>query len=180
MRMSKPENGQFLDFLNSNEKEPSRLVDAAVLFNIKQKLNPFIGTILFKLSLIHSFVGIITMTFCPQFKMSLTADNQMFHYFHLTFGYYGCLAICGVVFMGSGALFASQILNRDEVRTINAKFYFFFPCLCLISLSIFLLLGARPFIDIILSWSLGGILGSIFIFYFASLLKRNFFSRLIY
>ena len=162
---------EFSSFLNAPETLPSRELDLHVLTHVKEKLNPAFSILLFKLSLIHGFIGAITLLFCPQFELSLTANQEMFHIFHRLFGYYGCLAACGCIFLGSGALFASLLLNRDEVRVINSKFYAFFPSLAVLSLGIFFAFGAKLFIDIILAWSLGGIIGSAIIFYLSNKLQ---------
>jgi hypothetical protein len=171
------DNRDYLEFINTPDVLPPREMDNLVLSEIKNKLDPTSSLILLKLSIVHAFMGSLTMVFCPQFEMSLTANQDAFHFFHRTFGYHGCLAICGMIFLGSGALFASLIFKRDEVRKINSKFYFFFPTLCLLSLGLFFVLGARPYIDIVFSWSAGGILGSILIFYFTSVIKGNFLSQ---
>ena len=164
-------NYQFNEFLKVEDKLPSRDIDLNVLSSIKENMNPPFSIILSKLSLVHAFVGVITMAFCPQFSLSLTTNQRSFHYFHETFGYYGCMAICGIIFLGSGALFASFLLNRDEVRKVNRKFYLFFPTLCLLSLTVFFFLGAELFVKAIFSWSLGGIISSIALFYLGPLFK---------
>jgi hypothetical protein len=170
---------EFKNFLKADELLPSRKIDLSILSQIQSKIDPPFTTIFFKLSIIQAFIGLLTMLFCPQFELSLTANQQSYHYFHITFGYYGCMAICGVIFLGSAALFASLILSRDEVRKINSYSYLFFPSLCILTLLIFFVLGAKLFVESMLFWSLGGTLGSILFFYLGAFFKNNLYSKII-
>ncbi len=165
-------NQEFLNFLNSDYSGPLRDVDDSVLSEIKKLLDPPFSLLLLKLALIHAFMGLATMLFCPQFQLSLTANDEIYHFFHRTFGYYGCLAVCGLLFLGSGSLVSSFLLSRDEVLKINRKSFLFFPLICLISLLVFIGFGAEAFIDTMAAWSLGGVFGSMFMFFMGSLLKR--------
>ncbi|MDB9787079.1 hypothetical protein OAB57_03155, partial [Bacteriovoracaceae bacterium] len=109
-------NDDFQDFLSSKESSPSVTLSKKISSYVKKDLDPSHKTIFLKLILVQAFMGGITLIFCPQFNFSLTNNYELFHFFHRQFGMYICSAICGGIFIGSGAIFASYILKTSEVR----------------------------------------------------------------
>lgn len=145
----------YQDFISSESiKTPSHL-DEAVLSCVHLDLNPSHKVVYFKLLAIQAFIGLLTMLFCPQFNLSFTNNYELFHYFHHNFGAFICSAICGGIFVGSGAIFASYTLKLSELRRIQSnKLLYYFSLSGVFALS-FLLFNTNIYIEILLVWFLG-------------------------
>ena len=161
---------EWQEFTNSTSQVPNELKQS-VHQKITEKLNPAKHILFSKLALIQAFIGTLTLLFCPQFKFSLTANDQLYHYFHHTFGHYGCMIACGAIFLGSGMIFAGFILNEDEIRNIKKSRTLFILAISGASLTIFMLIGAEVYLDMALYWILGTLAGGILSFETSSLLK---------
>lgn len=162
----------YSDFINSEERAPKNL--ASQLFNkVQEDLNPDKLTVFIKLLCLQLFVGILTMILCPQFKMSLTNNYELFHYFHHTFGQRICMAICGAIFLGSGAIAASYILNLEEIRVIRNTRGLYFLAISGISLIGFMLFGAELYLDLTLIWVVGASLAASLMLAFNNFLRRK-------
>jgi hypothetical protein len=161
---------EWQEFSNSHSQVPNELKQS-VHQKITEKLNPAKYILFSKLALIQAFIGTLTLLFCPQFKFSLTANEQLYHYFHHTFGHYGCMIVCGAVFLGSGMIFAGFILNEDEIRNIKKSRTLFILAISGASLTIFMLIGAEVYLDMALYWILGTLVGGLLSFETSSLLK---------
>lgn len=151
------------DFLQGNDSVPSSL-DQKIKSMIVSELNPNQKVIFLKLIGIHGFIGLLTMLFCPQFKMSLTNSYEFFHYLHHTFGESICMLICGCIFLGSGALFAGVVLNNAEVQTIKKSTFLYYTLLSILAVTIFFILGAEIYLNLVLFWLIGAIAGGTLFF----------------
>jgi hypothetical protein len=153
----------YQDFIKDTSDAPSSKLRESILQKVKSELEPTKVKVFFKLLSIQTFIGMITMLFCPQFELSLTNSFEAFHYFHRNFGHYGCMAICGGIFLGSGAIFASYLLSLSEIRVIKETKYLFNFAISGIAVSSFMLLGAKVYLDVTLIWAISGVLMSIII-----------------
>ncbi len=139
---------------------------------IKKDLNPNHKIIFLKLIFIKSFVGFLTLTFCPQFNFSLTNNYELFHYFHHNFGHNICSFLCGLIFIGSGASFSVYLLKRSEMEKVYKSKTLYYLFLTLIANLVFGLLGKEIYFLASFFWFLGAFLGGLFLF------KANKFIRL--
>lgn len=128
--------------------------------NILEKMSPSQGVLLLKMAFIHLLMGIITLTFCPQFSLSLTGSYHFFHMIHSIFGHGICLAICGAVFMTPGILAARFIFSLDEWNAIRRSHYLHLMILTAFFLILFLMIGGIIYLEAALLWIIGAILGS--------------------
>ena len=161
----------FQDFLNSNDNIPPEHIDMKIQSFVRQELEPNHSIVFLKLLTVQTFIGLLTLLFCPQFELSLTNNHELYHYFHFTLGTYGCFAICGALFIGTGAMFASYILGPGELRRIrNNKILYYFS-ITAIAVSMFLLFGAKVYLITASIWFMGAILGGI------AMLEFNIFFR---
>lgn len=166
-------NKDYNDFLQAKKTTPSRL-DKNILNYVKSDLNPEHKVVFFKLMLIHGFIGIITMLFCPQFNFSLTNNFDLFHYFHTNFGHQVCMMICGCIFLGTGSIFATHILSQGEVNKIKSSRLLYFTALSIVAVSLFMLFGAKIYLNLVSFWLIGSILGSVIFFELNRLIKNKF------
>ena len=162
----------FNDFLNSKGTNPPKQVSENILQYVSNDLNPSHLKVLMKLIAVQGFIGTVTLLFCPQFNLSLTNNYDVFHFFHRTFGHYGCMAVCGAIFVGSGALFASYILKVSELRKIRESKYLHLVTVTGISITLFLLIGAEVYVETSIFWSIGALTSGI------TMIEINKFLRL--
>lgn len=162
----------YKDFINSNEVTP-RTLSHSILSRVKDELNPSKQIVFLKLLSLQLFVGLLTMLFCPQFEMSLTNNHKLFHYFHHNFGANICMMLCGAIFLGSGAVVASYLLDLEELRVIKQSRGLFALAISGLSLVIFLLFGAKFYLDLTLLWVLGATLSATIIVTANTFLRRK-------
>ncbi|OIQ18932.1 MAG: hypothetical protein BM556_06520 [Bacteriovorax sp. MedPE-SWde] len=163
----------FKDFLRTNKSSPSEDTSKNILNSIRREMIPNKGIVFTKLILVQAFIGAITMIFCPQFSMSLTSNDELYHFFHRTFGHYGCMMVCGSIFIGSGALFSSTILNWAEIRLLKeSKLLSYFGLSGLFALS-FLFVGAQVYLDVAIAWMIGATLSGSVFFQVSTILKKK-------
>lgn len=156
-------NKDYNDFLKSNNTPPKHL-DSSILDMINAELNPSHKVVFGKLVMVQGFIGLITMLFCPQFNLSLTNNYDLFHYFHKTFGHQVCMVICGSIFLGSGAIFASYILKERELNKIKNSRFLYYVVLSIIAVTVFLAFGAEIYLNLVIFWLLGAVIGGMFAF----------------
>jgi len=157
-------NRDFKDFILNNQIKPSTKMDETILSFVKKDLAYDKKTIFIKLVLIQSFIGLLTLLFCPQFQLSLTNSHELFHYFHYTFGENICMMICGSIFIGSGALFAGAVLNLRELRIINESKLLSYVLISAFALSIFSIINTELYLTLSLFWLVGASLAGIMMF----------------
>jgi hypothetical protein len=171
-KIDKRSNKDFLDFCDSsNSKTPERL-NTNILKYVKNDLDPSHTLVFSKLLAIQAFVGILTLLFCPQFNFSFTNNAEIFHYFHHKFGEQFCMAICGVIFIGSGSIFASYILKASEVNKIKKSEFLYYFSITTIALSSFIILGAEVYLNLTFFWFIGAMLGGISLFEINRIIRR--------
>lgn len=151
-------NKDFQEFLVSDGHSPPKQLSDDILYFVHRDLNPSHRLVFIKLLLIQTVVGIVTMLFCPQFELSLTNNYDLFHFFHRQFGRTICMAICGGIFMGSGAVAAAFILKGPELRKISRTPLLYYFSISSIFLLGFLLLGANVYVEISAAWIVGACL----------------------
>ncbi|PIK13633.1 hypothetical protein [Halobacteriovorax sp. JY17] len=163
----------YLDFAHSSESTP-RQISHSILNRVERDLNPNKQIVFLKLLSLQLFVGLLTMLFCPQFTLSLTNNHKLFHYFHHTFGEHICMMICGSIFLGTGAIVAAYLLDIEEVRVIRNTRGLYYLAISGLSLGIFLLFGAKLYLDLTLIWVIGASLAGSLVLAFSDFLRRKF------
>ncbi|MBT3235859.1 MAG: hypothetical protein HN353_07905 [Bdellovibrionales bacterium] len=152
---------EFYQFKPQSEVSPSHRVDQIILEQVACDLAPSNLSIFIKLLLIQGVVGILTMLFCPQFDLSLTNRYELFHFFHRTFGHYGCMAICGSLFIGSGAAVASIILTHVELIRICHFRFSYYLAISGCAITSFMIISPQAYLDLAAIWYLGATVGGI-------------------
>lgn len=149
------DNRDFDEFLRSGGRTPQKDVSQAILDRVRSDLEPPVSLVFTKLLLVQSIVGVMTLLFCPQFNLSLTNNYDLFHFFHRNFGQTICMAICGGIFVGSGALIGSFILRKPEMNQVAKRPLLYYFAVASVFLSAFLLLGVDVYLEAALAWMVG-------------------------
>jgi hypothetical protein len=168
-------NKDYNDFLDSKSITPNHLNDS-IINMVSNELNPTHKAVFIKLASIQGFIGFITMLFCPQFNLSLTNNYDLFHYFHMTFGHQVCMVICGSIFLGSGAIFASYILNEAEINKIRKSRFLYYMALSIAAIPIFMIFGAEVYLGLSVFWLVGATFGGIIALELNRLIKKSIFA----
>lgn len=160
--MTKKLNNEFEEFCSYDSTDVPDHVSRAVLSHVERDLDPHWPAVFAKLVLLQGFVGMLTLFFCPQFDLSFTANDQVYHYLHRHFGLYGCMAVCGALFMGSGAVLAAFVLRFSEIDLILSSKYLSSFALSGLAVIAFMIFGAEVYLGLAVSWIVGGAIASIF------------------
>ena len=85
------------------------------------------------------------------------------------------MAICGSIFIGSGALFAAYILKSSEVRKIKESRILYYTSISIIALSSFIILGSEVYLSLALYWLVGATIGGLSVFELSRVVRRHVF-----
>jgi hypothetical protein len=149
------DNRDFDEFLRSGGRTPQKDVSQAILDRVRSDLEPPVSLVFTKLLLVQSIVGVMTLLFCPQFNLSITNNYDLFHFFHRNFGQTICMAICGGIFVGSGAVIGSFILRKTEMNLVARRPLLYYFALVSIFLSAFMVVGVDVYLEAALAWMAG-------------------------
>ena len=162
--MNKNIDPEFEEFLQGKKAKTTSSQDNKILEFVHKDLDPSRPIVFLKLALIQTIVGLLTLFFCPQFEISWTSNYEFFHILHRNLGPMACMAVCGTVFMGTGAFVASALLRFSEIQLIlNSKYLLHFS-LSGIALIFFLLAGAEVYFSFAIPWIVGASVSSILAF----------------
>lgn len=139
-------------FMNDAKYAPSNELDQTVLRSIQSKITTSHPRVYLKLIFVQVFIGLITLTFCPQFSISLTNHMDIFHYFHHTFGELICTGICATIFMGSGTIFSTYIMSYKELTLINQNKIIYALSISGIFITIFLMINPKIYLVSAFIW----------------------------
>ena len=163
----------YTNFINSKGRVPPPQLDHKILNFVQADLDPSHAIVFLKLISIQGLIGVLTMLFCPQFNFSLTNNYDLLHYFHHTFGASICMALCGLIFVGSGAIFASYTLSNNEIDKIKESRFLYFISVTSLLLSVLMIVGASFYLKLIAFWFLGAVIGGITLFELNSLVRQK-------
>jgi hypothetical protein len=166
-------NNDYTSFKNSQELGPNSLLRDSILNHVKEDLSVDHKAVFIKTLLIQAFIGVLTLLFCPQFEMSLTNNFELFHLFHHSFGSQVCMMICGSIFIGTGALFASSILRTSELQLITKNKFLYLTFISGFLITGLLLFGAEIFLAGLFFWLLGAFISGSLVYEGIYLLKSR-------
>jgi hypothetical protein len=154
---------EFQTFIYSNEISPSNKVSSDLLSIIQADLNPSIYKLFVKLILTHFIIGTLILFICPQFEISLFNGLGLTAIF-MHFGEVACSLACGAVFLGSSAFATSLFFKPEEIRIIKKSKFLVFSLLSILSIGVFISVGATVVISLGLAWIIGSIAGGLISF----------------
>jgi hypothetical protein len=151
----------YQEFLAIGSAEAPRGISEKVLVQVRRDLNPSPWAVFARLSAIHFFTALFTLSLCPQFGVRVLGSGMgLMHYF-MGLGDTGCAIACGVLFIGTSVLLASLLLGPDQVRTIRKHRLLELGALTLLSLGVFVMMQAEIVLGFALAWLVGSFVGGI-------------------
>jgi hypothetical protein len=163
-------------FEKLDDQAPTEKISNEILSFVNLDLNPTHKSVFIKLLSIQAFIGFLTLLFCPQFQLSLTNSHQVFHYFHHTFGEQMCMILCGSIFIGTGAFFASYLLKFSEIKKIRESKFLYYISISSIALSSFMIQGAEIYLNLMAFWFIGACTSGLIMFEISFKIKRELFN----
>jgi hypothetical protein len=151
---------ELLEFANADPVPPPALLTEKLKISISQDLRPAIWKIFSKLAVIQTVCATITLFFCPQFKIGFAKHDYFAGLVQHSEGL-GFMIVCGMIFLGGGAVIAPLFINQAEMKAIEGSVLVYFPITALLAVMLFYSLGADIYWSLALPWFLGGTLGSI-------------------
>ena len=151
---------EYQEFLAAEPVSPPEALSESIISRVRRDLNPSAWLVFSKLTLVHVFVGTVTLLFCPQFGFSPSGGMGLMALF-MKFGEEACMLGCGAVFMSGSALMAAIVLRPEQVRVIRKTRFLQISSLALLSMAVFVCAGAGLLISMGLFWVLGSVLGGL-------------------
>lgn len=153
-------NEDFSDF-NSSDIEFSvpQTLSQKINLQVEEELNPNSWYVLSRLSLIHLFSAVFTLTICPQFGFGLFGVKMGLMHIFALFGETICYALCGAFFVGTTLVLASLLLESHELRLIRKKSVLQLAAIIFLSLGFFTMLRPEIVGAFGVIWFLGSLLG---------------------
>lgn len=150
---------EYEKFVTQTELPPPSLLSQQLSNEVHSLLFPTAAHLLKKLSLIHFFGGGLSLLLCPQFGIGFSPEWGPMSLF-MGFGEIGCKLGCGITYFLFTGILTASLLTLDEVRTIRSKLWFMIGLVAVLSLALFVCLGASLLLPASLAWALGSLLGS--------------------
>lgn len=150
---------EFLEFVNSDSVPPPAILTEKLKITINQDMKPTIWKIFSKLAGIQTACAILTLFFCPQFEIGFAKHDYLAHLVQHSEGF-GFMIVCGMIFLGGGAIIAPFFFNQAEIKAIEKSVLIYFPAAALFAVMLFYSLGADIYWTLALPWFLGGTFGS--------------------
>ena len=160
-RVDKERGEEFLEFIEAEAVDPPMAVSEKIHKTVGKDLTPLIWKVLFKFGLIQFAVAFMTLLVCPQFELDLGLIKHDDAHLRALLGEAGYMALCGAIFLSSGAVMASILLRVEELRAIKKSEYIYLFLASAIALMIFWQLGTTSVLASYAAWFTGAFGGSI-------------------
>jgi hypothetical protein len=166
----------FEDFLNSNVQPPAELSEK-IFAMVRRDLNPSAPLVFTKLLGIHAVISFFTLSLCPQFGIRLFGSGSGLMQYFMGLGDSGCMAACGVIFLGSTSFFSALILSQPESKRLLSEWPIHALLLMGFSLAFFASVDAYLTLAAVLWWIGGGLVGAYLLLWGGISLRKLYFVR---
>jgi hypothetical protein len=151
---------EFKEFLSI---DPAGIEVSPSLFTkIKNRLFPNPWVVFGKVTLVHIFFGILSLSVCNQFGLNpFDTSFSLSSWFMKIGGHPFCMSLCGVVFMGSTYVFSNLFLTLEELESVKRQKWLQSGVFSLVSLAAFYFFGAQLVATVTILWLLGALMGGV-------------------
>ena len=150
----------FVEFVSTELVDVPQSVERETLSAIARELRPSSLSVFGKVLAIHVVVGLITLSYCPQFGVGLTSGMGLMP-FLMKFGESVCMLGCGALFLSFSLLAASLLLRTEEVRILKQNIVLQILSLSVLSIGTLLVAGAEVAAILALVWTGGALVGGV-------------------
>lgn len=125
----------------------------------RRRLVPGAQVVFAKLFSIHLVFGTLSLGICNQFGLNPFNTSLSLAEYFMTFGHSVCMTLCGTIFLGGTILVARILLSPREFLVLRRNVWLQLSSLALLSLAVFIALGAHMTLGIAMLWLLGALVG---------------------
>ena len=148
------------EFLSAEEIQPPAELSQRILSYVKRDLDPPALNVFLKTLAIHFFTSLFTLSLCSQFGVRLFGTGPGLMAYFMRLGDMGCMAACGILFLGTTTFISGLILTHAEGKKLLRKWPIHLTLLSGFSLAFFLTVDAIFTLQSVIAWSLGAFLGA--------------------
>ncbi len=154
------EEREFMEFIEAESTEPPIALSEVIHKAVARDLKLMIWKVLLKFGVIQSAVALISLFVCPQFELDLGLIRHGDAHLKALLGELGYMALCGAIFLSSGAVLATITLRVEELRAIKKSEYLYLFLASALALMIFWYLGTPSVFASYAAWFAGAFGGS--------------------
>lgn len=150
----------YSEFLNSEPSVVPSELTAKVFTKIKKLLYPSVVTVFAKIFGIHAITGFFSLAVCNQFGLNPFKMSHSLSDVFMEIGGHGfCMVACGTLFISLSIFLAGFFLTIEETKALRRTEFLQTLVLGLISLGLFMAVGAEVALTFGGLWILGGLIG---------------------
>ena len=147
---------EFIDFLKATESQTPKALSDSIKNHIQKDLSPSRIFVISKIFVVQFLAGLSTLSICSQFGLSFFGIEGLWSFFQ-KFGDTACMALCGGLFIGSGASITMLVLRPEEIRVIWKDKWVLYLFFTLFYMGLFSLLGTQHNNhSMMMAWLVGG------------------------
>lgn len=150
----------YSEFLSADQSSVPSELTASVLANIKQLLYPSAISVFSKIFGIHIITGFLSLAVCTQFGLNPFKTSHSLSDVFMDVGGHGfCMVACGTLFISLSIFLAGFFLTVEETKALRKTEFLQTLALGLISIGLFMAVGAEVALTFGGLWILGGLIG---------------------
>jgi hypothetical protein len=150
----------YSEFLDADQSSVPSELTASVLANIKQLLYPSATSVFSKIFGIHIITGFLSLAVCTQFGLNPFKTSHSLSDVFMDIGGHGfCMVACGTLFISLSIFLAGFFLTVEETKALRKTEFLQTFALGLISIGLFMAVGAEVALTFGGLWILGGLIG---------------------
>jgi len=150
----------YSDFLDAEQTTVPNQLTANVFSKIKQLLYPSAVSVFSKIFAIHVVTGFFSLAVCNQFGLNPFKTSHSLSDVFMDLGGHGfCMVACGTLFISFSIFLAGFFLTIEETKALRKTEFLQTLALGLISIGLFMAVGAEVALTFGGLWILGGLIG---------------------
>lgn len=151
---------EYSEFLAAEKTTVPTEVTTQVLSKVKQLLYPSALSVFSKILGIHIVTGFLSLAVCNQFGLNPFNMSHSLSDFFMDLGGHGfCMVACGTLFISLSIFLAGFFLTVEETKALRKTEFLQTLALGLISIGLFMAVGAQVILTFGGLWILGGLIG---------------------
>jgi len=151
---------EYSNFLNAEQINVPHDLTTTVFTKINKLLHPSAVNVFFKILGIHMITGFLSLAICNQFELNPFNTSHSLADVFMDWGGHGfCMLACGTLFISLSILLAGFVLTIEETKALRKTEFLQTLVLGLISIGLFMAVGAEVALTFGGLWMLGGLIG---------------------
>lgn len=162
--MSKNQNNEWIkeysEFIQADKAAVPPELTNHVFVKVRKLLYPSAFTVFAKVLSFHGIIGFLSLAICNQFGLNpFNMPHSLSDVFMDLGGHGFCMVACGTLFISLSILLAGSFLSLEETKALRKTEFLQTLALGLISIGLFVAVGAEVALTFGGLWLLGGLIG---------------------